>query len=126
MKQIFAALAAACVIATSSGAFAMSPAQSMNTDLGPVLADSKGMTLYTFRKDKPGKSVCNGQCAALWPPLTAADGAMADGDYSVITRDDGSKQWAYKGMALYGWVKDKKPGDTTGNGVKGIWDVARP
>ncbi len=126
MKQIFAALAAAVVIAASSGAFAMSPTKSMETGLGTVLTDSKGMTLYTFKKDTAGKSVCNGKCATAWPPLMADADAMTEGDYSVITRDDGSKQWAYKGMPLYGWFKDTKPGDTTGHGFKGIWDVARP
>jgi predicted lipoprotein with Yx(FWY)xxD motif len=56
----------------------------------------------------------------------AADTDRASGDYSVVTRDDGSKQWAYRGKPLYFWSKDAKPGDTTGDGVKGVWRVARP
>lgn len=93
-----------------------------------VLTNSAGMTLYTFDRDAAGsgKSVCNGQCAALWPPLTAAGDAKADGDYTIVTRDDGGKQWAYKGKPLYLWVKDTKPGDRTGDGVNNVWRLARP
>jgi predicted lipoprotein with Yx(FWY)xxD motif len=97
------------------------------TALGPVLADSKGMTLYTFDKDAtPGKSACNGQCAQNWPPLAAKAAAKPMGDWTVVTRDDGSKQWAYKGKPLYTWVKDSKPGDTSGEGVNNVWHVAKP
>jgi len=97
------------------------------TALEPVLADSKGMTLYTFDKDAtPGKSACNGQCAQNWPPLAAKANVKPMGDWTVVTRDDGSKQWAYKGKPLYTWVKDSKPGDTTGEGVNNVWHVAKP
>jgi predicted lipoprotein with Yx(FWY)xxD motif len=92
-----------------------------------MLTGSNGMTLYTFDKDSAGKSVCNGPCATNWPPLQAMDGAAASGDYSVITRDDGKKQWALKGKPLYYWSKDMKPGDTTGDGfLNNAWHVAKP
>lgn len=93
-----------------------------------VLVGPNGMTLYTFDKDLAGsgKSVCNGPCATNWPPLTAAQGESASGDFSIVTRDDGSKQWAVKGKPVYYWVKDSKPGDKTGDGVNGIWKVAKP
>ncbi|MBC2768340.1 COG4315 family predicted lipoprotein [Pusillimonas minor] len=93
-----------------------------------VLTGSNGMTLYTFDKDVAGtgKSVCNGPCAVNWPPLVAEAGASASGDYTIITRDDGAKQWAYKGKPLYFWVKDKSPGDKTGEGVNGVWQLAKP
>jgi predicted lipoprotein with Yx(FWY)xxD motif len=94
--------------------------------LGKVLTDQKGMTLYTFDKDPAGKSACNGKCAENWPPLMATTQAQASGDFSLITRDDGKKQWAYKGKPLYLWVKDKKPGDTTGDKFNNVWAVARP
>jgi predicted lipoprotein with Yx(FWY)xxD motif len=85
------------------------------------------MTLYTFDRDVPGKSNCNGQCAANWPPLRADGTSQPSGNWSVVTRDDGSKQWAYKGKPLYTWVKDQKPDDTTGNGVNNnTWHVAQP
>ena len=91
------------------------------------LIGSNGMTLYTFDKDTAGsgKSVCNGPCAGNWPPLYATDSDTATGDWSIITRDDSKKQWAYKGKPLYFWVKDQKAGDTTGDGVNGVWRIAR-
>jgi predicted lipoprotein with Yx(FWY)xxD motif len=93
-----------------------------------VLTNASGMTLYTFDKDAPGsgKSVCNGPCAQNWPPLMAGAMAVPMGDWSVVTRDDGGKQWAYKGKPLYAWVKDAKPGDRTGDGVNNAWRIARP
>lgn len=93
-----------------------------------ALVGPNGMTLYTFDKDATGagKSVCNGPCATNWPPLRAEADARASGDYSVVTRDDGSRQWAYKGKPLYFWVKDAKPGDRSGDGVNNAWRLARP
>ncbi|MGQ9686564.1 MAG: COG4315 family predicted lipoprotein [Thiobacillaceae bacterium] len=93
-----------------------------------ILTNPAGMTLYTFDKDPVGggKSVCNGDCAVRWPPLMAGAYDQARGDYSIITRDDGSRQWAYKGKPLYLWFKDQKPGDTTGDGVNNVWHVAKP
>jgi predicted lipoprotein with Yx(FWY)xxD motif len=93
-----------------------------------VLTGPSGMTLYTFDKDAggSGKSLCNGQCAANWPPFLAVDTDKASGDYSIITRDDGKKQWAIKGKPLYYWSKDVKPGEKTGDGFNKVWQVAKP
>ena len=93
-----------------------------------VLVNEKGMTLYTFDKDTAGsgKSTCNGPCAANWPPLMAAADEKASADWSIITRDDGGKQWAYKGKPVYLWIKDQKPGDRTGDGFNNAWRLARP
>jgi predicted lipoprotein with Yx(FWY)xxD motif len=91
-----------------------------------TLTNAAGMTLYTFDKDAAGKSACNGPCAANWPPLMAASGAAPSGNWSIVMRDDGSKQWAWKGKPLYTWVKDQKPGDKTGDGfLNNSWHVAR-
>jgi predicted lipoprotein with Yx(FWY)xxD motif len=92
------------------------------------LVGANGMTLYTFEKDvtNSGKSSCNGPCATNWPPLLAADADKASGDYTIIVRDDGQKQWAHRGQPLYFWVKDTKPGDTTGDGFNKVWHVAKP
>ena len=100
--------------------------QSKLPDGTMILADAKGMTLYTFAKDQPGVSNCNDNCAKNWPPLMAASDAKADGAYSIIDRKDGTKQWAKDGMPLYYWVKDTKMGDITGDGVGGNWDLAKP
>jgi len=88
--------------------------------------DHAGMTLYTFDKDAGGKSMCNGDCATNWPPLKVMDGEKAEGKWTQIKRDDGSMQWAYDGKPLYTFVKDKKAGDMTGDGVKDVWHVAKP
>jgi len=80
-----------------------------------AFADAKGMTLYTYEKDEePNKSTCYGECATAWPALIAPKNAKAFGDWTVVTRDDGGKQWAYKGKPLYTFVKDAAPGDSTG------------
>lgn len=96
------------------------------TPKGHVLTDDKGMSLYTFDKDEMGKSTCVDACAQNWPPLKADAMAKPMGEYSIITRPDGSKQWAYRGKPLYLWSKDTKPGDTSGDGFKDIWHLARP
>lgn len=94
---------------------------------GGVLVNSAGMTLYTFDKDPvgSGKSVCNDKCAVNWPPLKTAADDKPSGDYTIITRNDGSKQWAYKGKPLYLWIKDQKPGDRTGDGFNNVWRVVK-
>ena len=93
-----------------------------------VLVGPNGMTLYTFDRDAAGsgKSACNGPCATNWPPLMAAGSAAGSGDWTVVTRDDGGRQWAYKGKPVYYWAKDAKPGDRTGDNFNNVWRLARP
>ena len=62
----------------------------------------------------------NDKCAVEWPPLKVAEGAAAAGEWTIVTRDDGSKMWAYDGHPLYTFVKDKKPGEVTGDGDDGF------
>lgn len=96
---------------------------------GGLLANSEGMTLYVFDRDRaagPGKSVCVKQCAANWLPLAAAEDARPSGDYAIITREDGGRQWTYKGRPLYVWINDRKPGDVTGDGLNKVWHVVKP
>lgn len=121
LLMVLSATLAAC---SSMGGAAVAPAKVSNG----VLTGANGMTLYTFDKDAAGagKSVCNGPCATNWPPLFVAEGESAAGDYSIVMRDDGKKQWAFKGKPLYYWVKDQKPGDRTGDGVNNVWRTAKP
>ena len=118
-------LVAATLAACSS--YATQPAAPAKLS-GGMLTGSNGMTLYTFDKDAAGsgKSVCNGPCATNWPPLHVMDGESGGGEYSIVTRDDGKKQWAFKGKPLYFWAKDMKPGDKTGDGFNNVWRVAKP
>jgi predicted lipoprotein with Yx(FWY)xxD motif len=70
--------------------------------------------------------VCNDDCAKNWPPMTAATDDKAEGDWTIIKRDDGASQWVYKGKALYTFIKDKAPGDKIGDDLKDVWHVAKP
>lgn len=120
-----ATLTALILAASASIAFA-TPFQTVQSAKGKVIAGENGMTLYTFKKDEGGKSACYDACATLWPPYIAAKGAKAMSGYTKVARKDGSMQWAKDGKPLYFWVKDKKMGDATGDGVKGVWDAAKP
>jgi len=93
---------------------------------GSMLTNTKGMTLYVYDADTAGKPTCNGGCAANWPPLAADADAKPVGKYTIVTRDDGTMQWAYSGKPLYQWKNDKAPGDATGDGIGGKWHVAKP
>ena len=104
------------------------PASVADTSKGKALADARGMTLYDFDKDAPGagKSMCNGPCAANWPAFKATD-AAAPANWSKISRDDGTMQWAYNGRPLYTFAKDTMPADTKGDGfLNGAWHIAQP
>ena len=98
--------------------------------VGSYLTDIKGMTLYYFKKDSQGKSACEGPCVEKWPlyyrETVAPKDGLAAGDFGTITRTDGKKQTTYKGMPLYYFFKDKKPGDTQGQGVNDVWYVVNP
>jgi predicted lipoprotein with Yx(FWY)xxD motif len=112
---------ASSTAATSSGG-AASLEVADNPDLGQILTDGDGNTVYLFEKDQNGKSSCSGSCAAAWPPVTTTGNAQAgDGvDSSLISttkRDDGSEQVTYDGHPLYLYEGDTSPGDTTGNGL---------
>ena len=78
-------------------------------------ADAKGMSLYTFDQDtEPGKFACAGDCAKAWPPAIAPASAQSAGDWSVVARSDGGRQWAWRGRPLYTYVNDAKIGDSNG------------
>jgi predicted lipoprotein with Yx(FWY)xxD motif len=119
----FTVIASAVLLAACAS---LAPAPAKVSD--GVFVGPNGLTLYTFDRDAlgSGKSVCNGQCAALWPPLMASASAAPSTDWTIVVRDDGSRQWAYKGKPVYYWVKDTKPGERTGDGVNNVWRLARP
>ena len=104
------------------------------SSLGRILVDSRGHTLYLFEKDKKGKSACAGQCATFWPPLIAAGKprAAAGAKASLLgttRRADGRLQVTYKGHPLYTFLKDKKKGQTNGEGLKAFgaeWYAVSP
>jgi predicted lipoprotein with Yx(FWY)xxD motif len=105
-----------------------------NSDLGKILVDAQGRTLYLFKKDSGTKSACFGACASAWPPLrdagkpTVADGAKAS-MVATTARSDGHPEVTYNGHPLYLFTGDSKPGDTNGQGVNafgGGWFALSP
>lgn len=96
------------------------PGTMEKTAMGEALADGKGMALYTLETDSRGKSTCNDDCAVQWPPMMVAEGLRSTGDWSVVVRDDGSRQWAYLGQPLYTYVEDKTRGEVNGDSKGGF------
>ena len=94
------------------------------TELGEVLVDADGMTLYLFMPDSMETSACTDDCVSAWPPLMA-EAVAGDGvDQALLTtapRTDGDDQVAYNGHRLYTYAGDSAPGDTTGHGVGDVW-----
>jgi predicted lipoprotein with Yx(FWY)xxD motif len=119
--------------AATSAAGGATGVKTGTTALGEVLTDASGMTLYIFKSDVAGSgtSACSPGCVKVWPPLATTTGAPSKppgvtGDFAVITRDDLTMQVTYKGQPLYHFINDKAPGDTMGEGVAGLWTVAKP
>jgi predicted lipoprotein with Yx(FWY)xxD motif len=114
--------------ADAGGASAGTTVELSNTDLGDVLVDAEGATLYVFLQDADGKSNCADACAQTWPPLEA-DGEPAGGEgidsdeLGTIERDDGTSQVTYHDRPLYTYSGDTESGDTKGQGVGGNWYV---
>jgi predicted lipoprotein with Yx(FWY)xxD motif len=141
--QPLTAFVAVAIVASVAAAFAVAGGMQSasgakvviaKSRLGHILVDSKGITLYDFVKDKGPTSVCYGACAALWPPLitkgkpVAGPGVRAS-LLGTTKRKDGKLEVTYGGRPLYYFVSDKKPGQTTGQGVNqfgGPWWVLSP
>ena len=123
-KHLVSTLVLAIAAASAGLAQAAAPVKTA----GGMLVNTSGMTLYTFDNDTAGsgKSACNGQCAGLWPPLMAEADAKPEGDMTIVARDDGTKQWAYKGKPVYLYKSDMKAGDMTGDNFKNVWHVIKP
>jgi predicted lipoprotein with Yx(FWY)xxD motif len=99
-------------------------------DLGTILVDPAGRTLYRFTRDQPDASACAGACATAWPPLLV-DGEPAapaglPGVLGAIDRPDGGRQLTYNHQPLYYYAADSQPNDTTGQGAGGVWFVVTP
>jgi predicted lipoprotein with Yx(FWY)xxD motif len=100
--------------------------ETRSTSLGDVLVGKNGDALYTYDKDTPGHSNCTGACALIWQPAEADANAQPRGDYTIITRPSGTRQWAYKGKPLYTYKLDGGPDAISGEGIDGVWHVAKP
>lgn len=123
MKTLLVSLG--LLAATALSAFAAEPAKMVDTKMGKILATEKGMTLYTFDKDAKDKSNCDKACLKKWPAFHAAAKAKAEGEWTLVKAADGKEMWAYEGKPLYMFVDDKMAGDMKGDGVGGVWHVAK-
>jgi predicted lipoprotein with Yx(FWY)xxD motif len=106
-------------------ALAIAAPQPVAVEKDGVLRNAEGRTLYVFAKDTGGKSTCNDPCSKSWPPFLAQQGAKALQQFSLITRDGGGVQWAYMGQPLYYFKGDTEMGEMNGEGMAGLWHVAR-
>jgi len=98
-----------------------------DSKLGSYVADAKGMALYTFDKDTKNTSNCTGQCLVNWPPFLVvgqAPSSLPD-HLGTMKLANGSMQYTWSGMPLYFYIGDKKAGDVLGDGVGGVWHIAK-
>jgi predicted lipoprotein with Yx(FWY)xxD motif len=125
MKKAMLALGLAAALL--AGCAAMSPGGQPAMMKDGLLVNASGLTLYTFDRDRAGsgKSACNGTCAINWPPHLAAASAQPQGDYTIVVRDDGRRQWAFKGKPLYTWPEDQEPGDKYGDNKNKVWHIVQ-
>jgi len=123
-----AASAPAAPASNGSGAASITLA---NSDLGKILVNSKGQTLYLFQADKGSVSTCSGACASAWPPVTTkgapiASAGLSSAKLGTTRRSDGTTEVVCNGHPLYTFAGDSSPGETTGEGNQGFgaeWDV---
>ena len=127
MRGMILVASAAFTIVVSGYAVAQTPAMPAAVKVaGGMFTDAKGMSLYTFDNDKEAnKSACAGNCLNNWPVLKAEASDKDMGDWKVIARDDGAKQWAYKGKPLYYFAMDKAAGNKAGEGRGMVWHLAK-
>ncbi len=101
------------------------PLIALNTaDAATVLTAPNGMTLYTYDRDAGGKPTCNLVCAIAWPPFLVGGEKLGKG-WTMVTRANGSAQWAYAGKPVYFYSGDHAKGDVNGNGLEGVWHTVR-
>ena len=125
MKKII--LAAALPLILLAGCASIAPIATPATMKNGMLVDSRSMTLYTFDRDvaNSGKSACNADCAVKWPPMLANANDKPVGDYTLLKREDGRMQWAYRGKPLYTWPEDQEPGEKFGDNYNKVWHIVQ-
>lgn len=127
MSKIFILCVSFLIFANNAFAAAFTKEDPPFRQRGDILVEIKGRGVYTYDGDKvANQSDCFAQCRLLWPPVYADDEAKPKGMFSILVRkDDGRRQWAFKGKPLYRWVSDKKRGDAGGDGVAGVWRLIK-
>jgi predicted lipoprotein with Yx(FWY)xxD motif len=126
------ATSTATTAGSATSASARAVLKTASTAAGPVVVDAKGMSVYFFTKDvkDSGTSACTGACTAAWPPVLTDSGTPAvegmTGTAGTISTPEGKKQVTVNGLPVYYYVKDKAPGDITGQGVNDAWYLVSP
>jgi predicted lipoprotein with Yx(FWY)xxD motif len=131
MKPLFARALTPLVLGTVlTGAPAAAqpspPAAIQGQGTAAKLIDPKARPLYFYDEDQRGQSTCYNACAASWPPLKAPHDAKPTGHWTVVTRHDGSRQWAYGGKPVYYWKNDVTGGSHAAVPISKYWHVAKP
>ena len=127
MSKTFMLCVSLFLAASAASAATFSKADPPFRQRGDILVEIKGRGVYTYDGDKVANdTTCFAQCRLLWPPMYAEDEAMPKGSFTIFVRkDDGKRQWAFKGKPLYRWVSDLKRGDAGGDGVAGVWRLVK-
>lgn len=128
MGRIDSALLATLVVSALTLGLVAAHAQEAAVKIkNGFLTSANGMTLYFYDRDPvdAGTSVCNAKCAETWLPLAAGADAAPSLDLGIISREDGTRQWAYRGRPLYLFANDPGPGDKTGDGTDQMWHAAK-
>lgn len=124
MKNTTLGAIAGLILAFGAGSALAAPAvQYVQTAAGMVMADTRGMVLYTWDRDMPGVSTCTGACLTNWPLFKAAATDTVGGDWTIVVRPDAERVWAYKGKPVYFYVMDTAPRESKGNQPTGAWHV---
>ena len=127
MSKIFLLCVSLFLAANAASAATFSKADPPFRQRGDILVEIKGRGVYTYDGDKiANETTCFAQCRLLWPPMYAEDEAVPKGSFTIFVRkDDGKRQWAFKGKPLYRWVSDTKRGDAGGDGIAGVWRLVK-
>ena len=113
-------------VTTTTAAETVDGVRIADSELGEILVDPDGFTLYVFDADVDGESACYDACASLWPPVpadTPIDAGLDSALFGTTSRTDGTDQLTVNGMPLYRYTPDAAPGDVTGQGLNGVWWV---
>ncbi len=129
IKIVIASMSLLCSLSTALAAEGTPPMPAelriVKSGFENLFTNAAGFTLYTYDRDStPGESTCIGACAKTWPPFTAAADAKPIGSFTLVERDDGARQWAYRGKPLYTYTQDLYPGAAFGKDFGNAWRVA--
>jgi len=135
-RRLLLVVAAAVFLSTAAG-WAATQAATVKTlrssELGTIVVNARGLTLYHMTSEKGGAIKCSGACAKQWPPLLLTGTAkplagpgIAAAKLGVVKRPDGTMQVTYNHAPLYRFAGDSKPGTANGEGIEGVWFALAP